>query len=96
MMNLADLRQHRTEILALAARHGASRVRVFGSVARGTADAASDVDLLVDLEPGRNLLDLGGLLSDLRQLLAMPVDVITESLLKERIRERVLREAVPL
>jgi predicted nucleotidyltransferase len=90
------IRSKRAEILALAARHGAHNVRVFGSVARGEARPESDIDLLVDLEPGRNLLDLGGLLMDLRDLLQVPVDVGTEAMLKDRIRERVLREAVPL
>lgn len=86
----------RDEILALAKRWGAHNVRVFGSVARGEADEASDLDLLVDLEPGRSLLDLGGLLMDLCDLLDVPVDVATEGMLKARIRERVAREAVPL
>ncbi len=90
------IRSKRAEILALAARHGAHNVRVFGSVARGEARPESDIALLVDLEPGRNLLDLGGLLMDLRDLLQVPVDVGTEAMLKDRIRERVLREAVPL
>ena len=63
------LHQKRDDILAIAARHGARNVRVFGSVARGEADEASDVDFLVDLEPGRSLFDLGGLLMDLQALL---------------------------
>ena len=88
--------EKRDEILRLAALHGAHNVRVFGSVARGEADEASDLDLLVDLEPGRGLLDLGGLLMDVQALLDRPVDVVTERGLRERIRERVLREAVPL
>ena len=96
-MNLDELlRSKREEILRLASRHGARNVRVFGSVARGEADEQSDVDLLVDLEPGRNLLDLGGLLMDLRDLLRRKVDVVTERGLKARIRSRVLQEAVPL
>ncbi len=86
----------REEILQLAARHGASNIRVFGSVARGDADEQSDVDFLVDMASGRSLLDLGGLLMDLQELLGRPVDVVTERGLRERIRERVLREAVPL
>ena len=90
------LRSKREEILRLASRHGARNVRVFGSVARGEADELSDVDLLVDLEPGRSLLDLGGLLMDLRDLLRRNVDVVTERGLKARIRSRVLQEAVPL
>jgi predicted nucleotidyltransferase len=86
--------QKRTDILRLASRHGAHNVRLFGSAARGEADALSDIDILVDLEPGRSLLDLGGLLMDLQELLGCPVDVVTEKGLRPRIRERVLREAV--
>jgi predicted nucleotidyltransferase len=88
--------QKRTDILRLASRHGAHNVRLFGSAARGEADALSDIDILVDLEPGRSLLDLGGLLMDLQELLGCPVDVVTEKGLRPRIRERVLREAVSL
>ena len=95
-MRIEELRGRRTEILRLAALHGATNVRIFGSVARGDADERSDVDFLVDMSSGRSLLDLGGLLKDLRDLLSRPVDVITERGLKARIRDRVLREAVPL
>lgn len=90
------LRAKRAEILRIAARHGARNVRVFGSVARGEADAESDLDVLVDMEPGRSLLDLAGVLVDLEALLGCKVDVVTERGLRERIRERVLQEAVPL
>jgi len=90
------LHRRRNEILSLAARRGAFNVRVFGSAARGEADPRSDVDFLVDLEPGRSLLDLGGLLMDLQDLLGRKVDVVTEKGLHWYIRERVLREAVPL
>lgn len=90
------LREKREEILKLAAKHGACNVRVFGSVVRGEADEQSDVDFLVDMEPGRSLLDMGGLLMDLRELLGRDVDVITERGLKPRIRARVLQEAVDL
>jgi len=88
--------EHREEILALAARRGAHNVRVFGSVARGEADADSDLDILVDMEPGRSLFDLGGLLMDLQELLDCEVDVVTERGLRSRVRERVLAEAVSL
>jgi len=88
------IQANRGEILRIAARHGASNVRIFGSVARGEAGAGSDVDLLVDLEPGRSLLDLGGLLMRLRDLLMCPVDVVTEKGLRDRSRQRVLEEAV--
>jgi predicted nucleotidyltransferase len=90
----AALETNHDKIRALAAKHGAVNVRVFGSVARGDQDEASDLDLLVDLQPGRGLIDLGALLMDLRDLLSVPVDVITTPMLKERIRDRVLRQAV--
>ena len=96
-MGVEDLLENkREEILQVAARHGATNIRIFGSVARGEADERSDVDFLVDMASGRSLLDLGGLLMDLQELLGRPVDVVTEKGLRERIRERVLREAVPL
>lgn len=90
------LEAHRERIRELAASWGAENVRVFGSVARGDSDDQSDLDLVVDLQPGRGLLDLGALLMDLRDLLRIEVDVVTPSMLQERIRDRVLREAVPL
>jgi len=84
------------QILGLAAKHGASNVRVFGSVASGTADQDSDIDFLVDLDKGRSLFDLGGLLMDLQQLLNCKVDVVTENGLRKRIKETVLRQAIKL
>jgi len=84
------------QILGLAAKYGASNVRVFGSVANGTADRNSDIDFLVDMEKGRSLFDLGGLLMDLQQLLNRKVDVVTENGLRKRIRETVLRQAIKL
>jgi uncharacterized protein len=96
-MNFSELLKDKREaILQIAAKHGARNVRVFGSVARGEADDQSDMDFLVDMEPGRSLLDLGGLLMDLQDLLGRNVDVVTERGLKPRIRERVLHEAVAL
>jgi len=92
----ALLQQKREEILRIAAQHGARNVRVFGSVARGEARPESDIDFLVEMEPGRSLLDHVALLLDLEQLLGRKVDVATERGLKERIRVRVLREAAPL
>ncbi len=86
----------REQVLTLAKKYGASQVRVFGSVARGTADEKSDIDFLVDLAPGRSLLDLGGLLYELQNLLGRNVDVITSAGLRPRIRQRVLKEAVSL
>jgi uncharacterized protein len=93
---LDALRLRRDEILRVAAQHGASNVRVFGSVARGEADVASDVDLLVDLRPGTSLFDHVALMLALEELLGRRVDVATDGALKPRIRERVLREAVAL
>jgi predicted nucleotidyltransferase len=95
-VNLAYLRSRRDEILRLAAEHGARNVRIFGSVARGEEDAASDVDVLVEMEPGHSLLDRAALLVRLRELLRCEVDVATEKSLRPRVREKVMREAVPL
>jgi uncharacterized protein len=90
------LRTKREDILRIAKNYGAYNVRVFGSVARGEADSESDIDLLVNMESGRSLLDLCGLLADIEDLLGCKVDVVTEDGLRERIRERVLKEAVTL
>jgi len=90
------LSQKREDIMRAAQKHGARNVRVFGSVARGDDRPDSDVDFLVDMEPGRSLLDMGGLLMDLREMLGRNVDVVTERGLKTRIRNRVLEEAIPL
>ena len=90
------LKARREEILRIADKYGAYNLRIFGSVARGEAGTDSDIDILVELEPERSILDLGGLLYDLQQLLGVEVDVVTVNGLRSRIRERVLREAVPL
>ncbi|MGI8588130.1 MAG: nucleotidyltransferase family protein [Chloroflexia bacterium] len=95
-MGIAELlRDNREQILALARRHGVSNVRVFGSVARGDAREDSDVDLLVDVELDVDIEFLG-LWVDLEELLARPVDLVTERSLRPRMREKVLREAVAL
>jgi len=72
------LHDRREEILKVAASHGATDVRLFGSRARGEAGGASDVDLLVRLAPGHTLLDLVAIKQDLKDLLGCPVDVVTE------------------
>jgi predicted nucleotidyltransferase len=90
------LREKREEILRIASKYGACNMRVFGSLARGEADEHSDIDFLVEMEPGRSLLDLGGLQYELESLLGCPVNVATVRGLKARIRERVLREALPV
>ncbi len=96
-MSLKELLQaKREDILRTASKYGAFNVRVFGSVARGEADEKSDIDLLVDMEPGRSLFDLGGLLTELEALLGHNVDIVTEKGLRDRIREHVLKDAIAL
>lgn len=90
------LRQHRRQVLDAARERGVRSVRVFGSLARGEARPGSDVDLLVELEPGRTLLDLAAFRREAREILGMPVDVATSDMLKTRIRAEVLAEALPL
>ena len=90
------LKENREQILRIAARYGATNVRVFGSVARGEAGPDSDFDILVEMEPGRSLLDQSGLLAELRALLGREVDVVTEDSLYWLLRRRILREARPL
>ena len=93
--SMAELVRMREGILAVAARHGASNVRVFGSVARGDADAASDVDFLVDFEASRSLVDVAGLILDLQEILGVPVDVIEASTLQPE-DEHILIDMVAL
>ena len=90
------LRAARAKLRRAAQKHGVRHIRVFGSVARGTASSASDVDLLVELEPARTLLDLVGFQQDAEAILEMPVDAATPEILKDDVRTRVLREARPL
>ncbi len=92
-MNIYELLQaKREDILRTAAKYGAYNIRIFGSVACQEADVNSDVEM----QPGRSLFDLGGLLMDLQELLGCDVDLVTEKGLRDRIRDRVLNEAVPL
>ena len=93
---LDELRRRREQILALADAHGARNVRVFGSIARGQATPESDLDLVVDFDVGRSLLDHGELIMDLEEALGCRVDVVSSRGLRERFRERVLADAVPL
>ena len=90
------LKARRDQILNLCAKYGASNVRVFGSVARGEANESSDIDLIVDFDPERSLLDHAALWLELQELVGVKVDVVSSRGLKPRIRERVLQEAVPL
>ncbi len=90
------LEAKRDAVLAVAAKYGARNVRVFGSVARGDSGTASDLDLLVKMDEGRSLLDLSGLLLDLRELLDIKVDVVSEDGLYWLLKRRILKEARPL
>jgi len=95
-MGLDELRARRHEILQIAARHGARDVRIFGSVVRGEAGSGSDVDVLVDMEQGRSLLDLVAFWQDLEELLACKVDVVTDGGISPYLRDRIYAEAQPL
>jgi predicted nucleotidyltransferase len=90
------LHKHRDEILAIAKDHKASNVRVFGSVARGSDQPSSDIDLLVDLAPDADLLDIAGLAVDLERLLGRRVDIVPARMLKPRVAPSALLEAVAL
>lgn len=92
-MGLDELTGRRDELLRVARAHGAMSVRVFGSVARGTAGPGSDVDFLVEMEPGRTLLDLVALIRDLGALLGRKADVTTPSALHPLLASRILAEA---
>lgn len=95
--SLAALRARRTEVLDVCARNGASNLAVFGSVARGEQDGESDLDLIVDIEDGRSLFDLAGLIDDLEDLLGCPVNVVERCMLKDDTFGRAVRhDAVPL
>jgi predicted nucleotidyltransferase len=97
MVSLDNLRhEQRAAVLDLARRHGARSIRVYGSVARGQATEQSDLDLLVEWDPDRSLLDVVGLKQDLEDLLGVTVDIGSERGLHWFIRDQVLREAVPL
>lgn len=90
------VKNKRDDILRIAEKHGAHNVRVFGSVARATDDETSDVDLLVDFEKGRSLMDLAGLEIELKELLSRKVDVVTTGGLSPYLKDRILAEAKPL
>jgi predicted nucleotidyltransferase len=96
MMTDQLIAEKRPEILRLAASRGARNVRVFGSYARGEAREDSDIDILVDVEPGRSLLDIIGLWLDLQELLGRKVDLLTEAGVNRHLRDRILAEARPL
>lgn len=93
---MIGLEGRRAAIRRIAETHGATRVRVFGSVARGEGRAESDLDLLVDLAPGRDLLDLVAIKQDIEELLGREVDVVTEAAVSPYMREAILRDAIAL
>jgi uncharacterized protein len=90
------LAQKREEVLCIAAKHGAYNVRVFGSVVRGEARPDSDVDLLIEKGPVTSSWFPAGLVLELEELLGHRVEIVTEKALNPYLRDRVLREAVPL
>jgi len=96
MTTRQDILDRREAILAIARRYGAHDVRIFGSVARGDTTEFSDVDFIVRFDPDRTLFDHGGLIMDLRDLLGVKVDVISEGGMRDRFRKHVVKEAVPL
>jgi predicted nucleotidyltransferase len=96
MLTLDQVRSHRDQVLNLAEKRRIMNVRIFGSVARGDATNASDLDFLVTPKPGCSLLDLGGLLMDLQDLFNCKVDIVTDEGIKPRARENILRDAVPI
>jgi len=90
------LAQHRVTIRQVVAAHRATNPRVFGSVVHGDDTETSDLDLLVDPQPKMSLFDLGAIIAELNELLGIKVDVATPGALPERMRERVLRDAIPV
>ena len=97
MVSIRQLLQtKRKKILQIAARHGARKVREFGSVARGEARRGSDIDFLVEMEEGRSLLDHAALILDLERLLKHQVDVASERGLRQPLQKEVLRDAIAL
>ncbi len=96
MSKLDEIKSKRQQIIDLGRQYGAIKIRIFGSVARGESGPQSDIDILVNLEPGRSALELGGLLMDLQDLLGCQVDIVTEKGLNQHIKDQVLQEAVDL
>lgn len=96
MVTLADIKQKREDILRIARSHGASHVRLFGSIVKGTAGEGSDLDILVRMAPDSSLLDRIAIMQDLENLLHVKVDVVNEKALHDSIRQTILAEGVEL
>lgn len=96
MYTLEQLRRHRDSIQKIGNRYGVRRIQLFGSVVRGDAGPKSDVDFLVDIEPGRSLLDQAGFMQDVEDLLGCPIDVVVEGGVNPRLAARIHHEAEPL
>ncbi|HSZ58896.1 MAG TPA: nucleotidyltransferase family protein [Tepidisphaeraceae bacterium] len=96
MITRDQILRRRDEIVAVALRHGASEIRIFGSVARGDTTETSDLDLIVRFEAGRSLMDHGMLIEELQELLGIKVDVVSEAALRDHLALRIFQEAVPL
>ena len=93
MTTLAELRKKRREIQRISAKHGIIRLRVFGSVARGEQNSQSDLDLLVNMAPSRDLIDLISFAQDMQTALQAKVDVVSEDGLSSHLRDKILAEA---
>ena len=93
---MANFEQYAPDILQIAKRHGVHNIRVFGSFADGSSTPSSDLDLLVNLEPGRDLLDLIALKQELEELIFRKVDIVTENALSPHLRQNILRQAKAL
>ena len=95
-MEIKELKQKREEIISIAKRNGGRKVRVFGSLVRGESGVNSDVDFLIELEPGRSLLDIIAIKQDLEELLQRKVDVVTEKAVSPYIRSEILSQAISI
>lgn len=95
-MKIEELKERREQILGIAERHGARRVQVFGSLARGKSGKDSDVDFLIELKPGKTLLDIIAMKQDLEDLLQCKVDVVTQNAVSPYIRDEIVAQAISL
>jgi len=95
-MKIEELKEKREQILAIAERHGAKKIKLFGSSAKGDSRRESDVDFLIELEPGRTLLDIIAMKQDLEDLLQRKVDVLTEGAMSPYLRDEIVSHAISL